>query len=408
MNDFGWSNLLQQLQTISPEIVLQPGASSAQIAELEQHIGVKPGLFGFGKFAILALVCCGNVGLMLDFNHHHLQILPPAYANDNSGWADDNVHTMPPLRQKKLEPLLERARFASEPEFTRLVQDAKKQERDGNKTLAKEQYDRALEQSGFTSWSNPKVVKIISHLELLCQSLGQKSEEERYRKKLSAIAEAESMQIAVISPLAPEEIECRLQLADTLSYDDKITQAERFYLCGFCSPLDSPQTSLYLRALTAERLVRLHTKSGELQKAAEEIENSFKNIEAIYQANPSDTNARALLCVMSGKICLLNAEGKSNEAADLSRKCTALLAKTPSASSIRQLWVYADKARTQALQKDYVGAIASYSRALATSQNHALSYIYVNPVKLALADCYRQSGATDKAEQLMKELKLNE
>jgi hypothetical protein len=325
MNDFGWSNLLQQLQTISPEIVLQPGASSAQIAELEQHIGVKPGLFGFGKFAILALVCCGNVGLMLDFNHHHLQILPPAYANDNSGWADDNVHTMPPLRQKKLEPLLERARFASEPEFTRLVQDAKKQERDGNKTLAKEQYDRALEQSGFTSWSNPKVVKIISHLELLCQSLGQKSEEERYRKKLSAIAEAESMQIAVISPLAPEEIECRLQLADTLSYDDKITQAERFYLCGFCSPLDSPQTSLYLRALTAERLVRLHTKSGELQKAAEEIENSFKNIEAIYQANPSDTNARALLCVMSGKICLLNAEGKSNEAADLSRKCTALL-----------------------------------------------------------------------------------
>lgn len=359
--------------------------------------------------AVVAICFCQLLDPLSVCSFIEMAPVPPAYANDNGGWADDNVHTMPPLRQKKLEPLLERARFASEPEFTRLVQDAKKQERDGNKTLAKEQYDRALEQSGFTSWSNPKVVKIISHLELLCQSLGQKSEEERYRKKLSAIAEAESMQIAVISPLAPEEIECRLQLADTLSYDDKITQAERFYLCGFCSPLDSPQTSLYLRALTAERLVRLHTKSGELQKAAEEIDNSFKNIEAIYQSNPSDTNARALLCVMSGKICLLNAQGKSSEAADLCRKCTALLAKTPSASSIRQLWVYADKAHTQTLQKDYVGAIASYNRALTSSQNHALSYIYVNPIKLALADCYRQSGDTDKAEQLTRELRtLNE
>lgn len=359
--------------------------------------------------AVVAICFCQLLDPLSVCSFIDMAPVPPAHANDNGGWADDNVHTMPPLRQKKLEPLLERARFASEPEFTRLVQDAKKQERDGNKTLAKEQYDRALEQSGFTSWSNPKVVKIISHLELLCQSLGQKSEEERYRKKLSAIAEAESMQIAVISPLSPEEIECRLQLADTLSYDDKITQAERFYLCGFCSPLDSPQTSLYLRALTAERLVRLHTKSGELQKASEEINSSFKNIEAIYQSNPSDTNARALLCVMSGKICLLNAEGKSTEAADLSRKCTALLAKTPSASSIRQLWVYADKARTQTLQNDYAGAIASYNRALATSQNHALSYIYVNPIKLALAECYKQSGATDKAEQITRELKtLNE
>ena len=40
MKDFGWTNLLQKLQTISPEIVLHQGASDAEIADLEQHLGM--------------------------------------------------------------------------------------------------------------------------------------------------------------------------------------------------------------------------------------------------------------------------------------------------------------------------------------------------------------------------------
>lgn len=294
-------------------------------------------------------------------------------------------------------------RYSSNEEFQRLVDEAKKKESEGNPQRAKDLYESALNQSGFTTWRDPQIVRIISRLAEICQNLGMTNEAWKYKRQLADLAKEEKYKFNSSGVDSAHDAESRLLLADTLASEGKDAEAERLYRGGFTATYD-PDLDFFLKALIAERLVRLHIKEGEREEAANDINTVHDLVSATYDTTHSETALRALLCTLSGKVGLCLYEHKISEAAILSDRCLQLLPKSNTASSYRRMMIFADRAKLYMEKEDYPTALSYFNRALsAATHGRALPRIHVDPVKLAMAECYKKMGKNVKAEEMTNE-----